>query len=515
MWSSTNFSDFGAFQRQSDEFASWLASRNGVRVNNKIRIADLRANAAGRGVGTFLRLHEFSLVSAVCRWQFKSNLLAVIVAQADIIEGEELFTIPRALVLSTHNSNLQSRLSQNLGELGPWLSLMLVMIYEYLQRDNSTWAPYFRVLPHNFDTLMFWSPEELAELQGSAVVEKIGREGAEASILETIIPIVRAHPQVFPPIDGLASFEGDMGAQVLLNLAHIMGSLIMAYAFDVEKPENEDERDGEDGYLTDDEDEQTSKGMVPLADILNADADRNNARLFQEEESLVMKAIKPIHAGEEIFNDYGEIPRADLLRRYGYVTDNYTPYDVVELSLDLFCSCAGLSNSDIESQPRLQFLENLELLDDGYAIPRPSADESLLDIIPEELAVLLKTLTLTPEQFTHQEQKQKPPKLTFGKDEARVLLDTVVKSQQRYNTTIQEDHELLAQINQLEASSPLGGSSRRRKMAVQVRLGEKEILEFLKLKLSEHIASAETNPSSKRTANGDVDDSRRTKAQKN
>lgn len=64
-----------------------------------------------------------------------------------------------------------------------------------------------------------------------------------------------------------------------------------------------------------------------------------------------MKSIKPIKEGDEIFNDYGEIPRADLLRRYGYVTDNYAPYDVVELSLDNLCKAAGLENADIESQP--------------------------------------------------------------------------------------------------------------------------------------------------------------------
>jgi SET domain-containing protein 6 len=45
-----------------------------------------------------------------------------------------------------------------------------------------------------------------------------------------------------------------------------------------------------------------------------------------------MRCIKPIAAGEEIFNDYGQLPRSDLLRRYGYVTPNYGPYDVAEIS---------------------------------------------------------------------------------------------------------------------------------------------------------------------------------------
>jgi len=44
-----------------------------------------------------------------------------------------------------------------------------------------------------------------------------------------------------------------------------------------------------------------------------------------------MRAIRPIMAGEEIFNDYGQLPRSDLLRRYGYVTENYKTYDVAEI----------------------------------------------------------------------------------------------------------------------------------------------------------------------------------------
>lgn len=204
-----------------------------------------------------------------------------IVARTSISEGEELFSIPRPLILAVQNSQLKSLLSQDVEELGPWLSLMLVMLYEYLQGPQSKWAPYFRVLPTRFDTLMFWSPAELQELQGSAIVEKIGKQAADETILGSIAPIVRANPTIFPPVNGLASYEGEAGTAVLLELAHTMGSLIMAYAFDIEKPEeDDDEPEGEDdNYMTDDEEEQLPKGLVPLADLLNADADRNNVSL--------------------------------------------------------------------------------------------------------------------------------------------------------------------------------------------------------------------------------------------
>lgn len=65
-----------------------------------------------------------------------------------------------------------------------------------------------------------------------------------------------------------------------------------------------------------------------------------------------MRAIKQIPAGDEIFNDYGEIPRSDLLRRYGYVTDNYAKYDVVEIPLADICHAGGFK--DIENQEYIQ-----------------------------------------------------------------------------------------------------------------------------------------------------------------
>ena len=61
----------------------------------------------------------------------------------------------------------------------------------------------------------------------------------------------------------------------------------------------------------------------------------SKARLFYESDFLVMKALSNIEPGQQIFNDYGPLPRSDLLRRYGYLTPSYAQYDVVEISLGL------------------------------------------------------------------------------------------------------------------------------------------------------------------------------------
>jgi SET domain-containing protein 6 len=155
-----------------------------------------------------------------------------------------------------------------LSQFGSWNSLVLVIIYEYLRRDASPWYHYFKVLPTTFDTLMFWNPIELAELQGSAVIGKIGKAEAEEGWQTTIIPLMKAHPALFRA-------DEDGADSIFVQLAHMAGSLIMAYAFDLGKTDDTEEEADDDGFVEDDEGDP-AKGMVPFADMLNADADRNN-----------------------------------------------------------------------------------------------------------------------------------------------------------------------------------------------------------------------------------------------
>lgn len=171
-------------------------------------------------------------------------------------------------------------------------------------RTNSKWAPYFAILPHHLDSLVFWSDTELSELQSSLVIKKVGKASAEEMFKHHIIPL------------GINNSS--------LAMCHRVASVIMAYAFDIPEVSEKDKdlaeiQDEEADELVSDngEDEKTILSMVPLADILNADADKNNARLCCDNQDLEMRAIRHITRGGEIFNDYGQLPRSDLLRRYG------------------------------------------------------------------------------------------------------------------------------------------------------------------------------------------------------
>lgn len=374
------------FDGKSRVFIDCL-QQNGTAISPKIGLVDLRQRSAGRGV----------------------------VAVQDIAEDEELFSIPRsACVLTAENSSLSSDIVQQVED--PWFSLILAMTYEYRLGQASKWHPYFEVLPAEFDTLMYWTDQELAFLQGSAVVDKIGKQTANQTFAEKITPIVRQHE---------ATFKAEhLTDDDLLALLHRMGSTIMAYAFDLESS-TQPSKSEEDGWEEDSDAGTISpKGMIPLADMVNADADRNNAKLYYEEDKVVMKAIKAVKMGEELFNDYGPLPRADVLRRYGYVTNNYAQYDVVEIPLKLIkegltkevtTENVTLLPSELES--RLEYLEQQGFMDDSYDIALVSNEDGQM---PEEFTTLINALTLGADDFAKLKKKEKLPKPELTREGAQL-----------------------------------------------------------------------------------------------
>ena len=201
-------------------------------------------------------------------------------ATKDIPLDCTLFTIPRSAIINVETSELPKKLpnvfeaafeeeDEDAEPLDPWESLILIMLYEHLQADASRWKPYLDVLPTTFDTPMFWSEAELKELNGTVLTqEKIGKQASDDKLRSRIVPVVLQNPSVFYPSGSKQRSEDE-----LFSLAHRMGSTIMAYAFDLDNKE-EDSEEEEDGWVVD-TDAQTMLGMVPMADILNANADFN------------------------------------------------------------------------------------------------------------------------------------------------------------------------------------------------------------------------------------------------
>ncbi|KAF9178274.1 hypothetical protein BGZ51_003961 [Haplosporangium sp. Z 767] len=411
-----------AFDKVNSDFLAWLEA-NGATVSKSIGLQDYSAEGAGRGV----------------------------VAVADINKDEELFSIPRPLLLSPETSALGQKI--NLTTLEGWNPLMMCMIYEYCRGSESHWKPYFDILPEEFSTPMFWSNEELKELVGTGIIDKIGKDEAEAVFKEKLWPLISANLEVFS--------AQDKDEAVFLKIFHRMGSLIMAYAFHDTLPGKDEDEDMDDDEEEEEEEEKVNVSMVPMADMLNHRTGHNNARLFHEKDCLRMVAIKPIKTGQQIYNTYGDLCNADLLRKYGFV-DVPNPHNIAEISGESVL--AKFTAADEEGKDeKVEWLLEHDGLEDFFIL---EADGD----IPEDLVGCAKILMMPIQEFkTTVLEAKKLPNTKLTVQVQKLLRELLEARLAEYTTTAKEDKALLKQTQDT--------LSVNKRNAVLVRSGEKEIIQ--------------------------------------
>ena len=112
---------------------------------------------------------------------------------------------------------------------------------------------------------------------------------------------------------------------------------------------------------------------------------------------------------------------------------------------------------------------------------------------------------MSPEDFEQRKSKNKAPKPSMDANQGILLVKTLQNKLSQYGSSLDEDTQLLAS---LPLQPSLEGSARRQRMALEVRIGEKEVLHAV-LSMLEPIVGAN---SLKRFANDDSHDSRHAKA---
>ncbi|KAF1938316.1 SET domain-containing protein RMS1 [Clathrospora elynae] len=438
------------FEAATGRFLAWFKVAGGNFRDDLLEIRDLRSQDAGRGI----------------------------VAIKDVPLETTLFTIPRDAIINVQTSELPNKLPEVFDvsidddyeesePLESWGSLILVMLYEFLQGEASRWKPYIDVLPQSFDTPLFWSVNELKELEGTCLtIEKIGKIESDDMLRSRIVSVVLKNPAIFYP-EGASQLNEDE----LLALAHRMGSTIMSYAFDLE---NEDEHsDEEEEGWVEDREGKTLLGMVPMADILNANADFN-AHVNHGVSLEVTTLRDTLPAGSEIFNYYGPLPSSELLRRYGYVTPEHHRYDVAEIPWSVVRSALGNElcvSDDVLTEIEAQLDE--DELEDYFIIERDSGEPSsegrlsqpaLLREVSAELEEQFKTLLIA---FKKSKPELIPEKRKRDEIYSAVVARALTTKLAQYPSSVEEDETLLKR----------DGLPKRHRMAVEVRLGEKRLLQ--------------------------------------
>ena len=133
------------------------------------------------------------------------------------------------------------------------------------------------ILPHDFNTLIYWTEEEIKELQASAVIGKIGKAEAESQFALDLIPLLRSHSELFPT--HAAIIEDCDKEAALYQILHRTATLVASYSFDLTDNSMLQESLSEDDDRSDEDNIPSLKAMVPFADLLNADDDRRNVSI--------------------------------------------------------------------------------------------------------------------------------------------------------------------------------------------------------------------------------------------
>ncbi|CEF99584.1 Rubisco LS methyltransferase, substrate-binding domain [Ostreococcus tauri] len=339
---------------------------------------------------------------------------------------------------------------------------------------SARWRAYCDALPAAVDSLMMWSDEELEVLQGSALRQRaVFRRDLCKREYDALFPaLARADPETFGDVEAY-SFD-------VFRWAY---ATVMARAF----------------VLPD----LQCMALLPGLDIYNSarDAEKcvverdegacevDDSSSFDESEARVTLrvGVGGVQAGSQLFHDYADHASGGALLEFGFVyhgeRERGSGVDALDVCLKPALarldarSRAFLVDEDVFHKFNVRKSLTFEISNVG-GVYKPALKG--IECIKPEMWRAARALALRPDEPL-------PSSLDArldddGERRARDILIRVLRDErERYSaTTIDEDIDLLRRASD-------GGPSRRREaMALDVRLGEKLLLDDVVASLLAH-----------------------------
>ncbi|XP_075693195.1 N-lysine methyltransferase SETD6 [Rhinoderma darwinii] len=389
----------------------------------------------------------------------------------DLPAGEIIFSVPRSALLSQHTSRIRDLLEKEqdiLDSSSGWVPLLISLMYEATD-ERSPWAPYFGLWPQLTppDLPMFWSEEErLRLLKGTGVSEaaKKDLENMEQEYSAIVLPFIRRHPTTF------------CAQKLSLDLYKRLAAFVMAYSF--QEPLEDEDDFGKD---------VPPPMMVPVADLLNHVA-QHNTHLEFTPECLRMVTTRPVTAGHELFNTYGQMGNWQLLHMYGFSEPHpNNSNETADIPMTTLQEAALLGAESEEERAQVRerwdFLCHMDMVGEEGAFVF-GCEEVLTD---EELRTCLKLLCMSPEEFADYkenegwEEDDEEEEETMSTQEIsrfppawrRLLHITAELALKAYASDLRGDQTVL------DDPALYTKLSRREQYSLHVRYGQKRILHQL------------------------------------
>ncbi|XP_058078500.1 uncharacterized protein LOC131226792 [Magnolia sinica] len=390
-----------------------------------------------------------------------------LVASQEISKGSELIALPNHLPLSFRDSPDANGSDGALIEIASCVpeELWAMRLGLKLLRERATvgsfWWPYIGNLPEAFSVPIFFSGDEIKNLQYAPLFHQVNKrcrflldfEKEVKHVVENLAP--DDHPFRGQDVD--ASSLGWAMSAVSSRAFRLHGEILP------------------DGTRTD------VPALLPLIDMCNHGF-HPNAQIVQEQDTKDPKMSVKVVAETQIERDtpltlnYGCLSNDLLLLDYGFISAS-NPYDSIELKydgvlLDAASMAAGVSSPSFSSPAhwQLEILSQLNLHGDGALLKVTLGGPELIDgRLLAALRVLLATDVETVQKHDLSSLKSLSAQAPLGASNEIVALRTVIALcvivLGHFPTKIMEDESLLRQ----DVSTSM-------KLAIQFRIEKKSMI---------------------------------------
>ena len=379
-----------------------------------------------------------------------------LVAQRQVNAGEEVVTVPEALWINVATAQASPRIGPFCENLKPWVGISLFLIHEFYN-SNSKWRPYLDSLPKTLDSPLLWSEEELQELQGTQLLGSVAGylEFLESEFTGLSEQVFEPNSEIFDPeVYTYEAFRWAFGILRSRTFAPLIGDDL---------------------------------ALVPIADLVNHGVGLSDDipswikkkpgqiwNLGKENSHvLALRASATFQSGEQVLMQYGRTKsNAELALDYGFVERETESQHVGGSDRDSLALTLEVSPEDRFVDDKVDILElNGLQCSMQFDLPRGQGPPDVM-ITFLRLSTLSGTDAFLLEALFRNEAWSHLSLPVSRENEEAVctsMLDGLRAALAEYHTTIEEDLDILGRED----------LSKRKEMAVVVRLGEKRVLEEL------------------------------------
>jgi hypothetical protein len=250
-----------------------------------------------------------------------------------IRRGELLLRLPRdAVICACENEDAECGwMPKAARTVSPVLRTALYLMRELALGDGSSWAPYLRMLPCEYDTLEHWTTDELEALRGTSVHDELsGLRDASGSLVgaaeilwtKEIRPLVEAHPALWPD-PSLGAFLRACAAVRTRGFfdAAATGGAAGPYMLPAIDMLNHS-RAGQATSLVVERSVERTEGSAASRSAPSSESSGGITRGGNSPLVFSMRAERDLAAGEEVVHTYDDFSDSQLLLTYGFVSSD-------------------------------------------------------------------------------------------------------------------------------------------------------------------------------------------------